>query len=410
MQDMRCNVMNMRCKSTPPPWRLLLAPVAVMAGCMLHGCSPASDEAANTVKQQERQVSVEVTPVTRMDFEERIIVQGTLEAQCFAMVPALIGGRIEEFYVDEGDVVAANETKLFQIDALVLTKALEISEQDLAVARCGLREKQANLERVQADFHKAELDYQRFQRLVTQEAVTQDAFENQESRYKQMKALLKHAHTLVDLGEEQQRQAAAAVIISEKNLRDTLSITTLNGVVSQRLYEPGEMAEMGKPVLRIEDPAVVEVSAFLPAEYYPRIAVGKTHMRVDVYAVDAGTHAISYKSPVIHPKLRTFEVKCVIEHPAQGVVPGAMAEIAVVLDQRKSLGILASAIQDRADKKIVFAVEGQTVKAVDVTLGYTMDGWIEILESTLTEGASVVTTGQYHINDGSQVSVLGEGA
>jgi RND family efflux transporter MFP subunit len=370
----------------------------------------ASTDAAAPV--QTRRIPVAITPVAVHTFDDRLEVQGNIEAKTFAVVTARVPGTIEAFFVEEGDPVVAGETKLFQVDSLKLDKALIVREQDLAVARCASREKEANLERVQADFAKAEMDYKRFQRLYEKKVVAEDALEQQESRYKQIRASLKHARTLVALGKEQERQAEAAVAISEKDLSDSLVYAPISGRVSVRFKEVGELADVGAPAVRIEDASVIKVSAFLPEQYYPRVFPGKTRMRLSVFDADQGEYTVSYKSPTIHPKLRTFEIKCVLEKPPEGVVLGAMARLQIVLDQHTGPGVPAGAIQIRSGGPVVFVIENDVARMLPVEMGLESDGWVAVTADDLSEGAHVVTMGQYNIEDGTPVAVqpAGEGA
>lgn len=383
---------------------LIILVAATGGGCAKNGQESAAAEPTTV----ERRVPVVLTPLAIRDFEERLVVQGDLEAETFIMAPAIIGGTLEAIYVDEGDTVVAGETRLFEVDALKLRKAVEIRTQDLALARCGQRESQANLDRATADFEKAELDYHRFERLVKQDAVTADAFEGQESRYKQTKAMLDYAQTLVEVAAERTRQAEAALAIAEKDLQDSTVYAPISGKVSMRLHEPGEMVEGGNPVFRIEDPSVLEVSFFLPAQSYPRVHEGKTRVRVQVYGIAVGERVVSYKSPTIHPKLRTFEVKCLIPDPPENVVPGAMADVEVVLAQRTGLGAPTDAIRLRGDRPVVFVVEEDTARMVEVEPGLETAGWVEVRGDGLAEGTAVVTMGQFLLKDGSPVTVQKE--
>jgi len=391
----------------------MVAPVVavLMSGCfLLKDPGEKQGGEAGASAAVERRIPVVLTPVANRAFEERLVVQGNVEAKNVATVGARIPGTVEAIFVDEGDPVVAGETKLFAVDALKVQKALEVRKQDVAVARCGRREKEANLERVEADLEKAEIDVRRFEKLYKDEAVSIDALEQQQSRFKQTTAMHKHALTLVDLGLEQLRQAEAALAIAEKDLSDATVYAPIDGVVSMRFLEPGEPTGVGTPVVRIEDPSVAEVTAFLPAQYYARIQPGETQARVRVYGIDAGVHPVSYKAPTVLAKLRTFEVKCVLEDPPEGVVPGAIAEIQVFFEQREGLGIPADAVQVRNDKKILFLVEKDRAQMMPVETGIETDGWIELLGGGVDEGVRVVTMGQYLLDDGSPVSVHGEGA
>jgi len=361
-------------------------------------------EAPESATQEER-VAVVTTPATVRQFERSLVVQGNVEAKHFAMVAARIPGVIEAIRVDEGDPVIAGQTVLFETDAVALEKNVQIGRHSLTVARCAQREAVANLDKVKVDFHKAKLDYERFQRLYAKEVVTADAFEQQQSRYEQLEAVVKLATAQVDLTAAQADQAQAALAIAEKDLADATIYAPIDGTVSARLQEPGEMGDPGIPVMRIDDTSVLEVAAFLPAQYYAAVVPGQTPMRIQISGIDLGSHVVTYRSPTIHPKLRVFEIKCLLEDPPEGVAPGAMAEIVAVLDSRQGLGVPVRAIQQRGGGSVVFVVEGNTVRQKAVKTGFESAGWIELLGADLKDGAAVVTMGQSMVEDGTAVSV-----
>ncbi|MBN2137678.1 MAG: efflux RND transporter periplasmic adaptor subunit [Sedimentisphaerales bacterium] len=347
------------------------------------------------------------SPVTKV-FEERLVVQGNLEAAEFAVVSPRIQGVIDIIFVDEGDSVSAGETKLFQIDKLNLEKTVTLRRHDLAVAKYAGRERAANLKRVEADFAKAELDYNRHVRLFEKGAVTPDAFERQESIYKQSKAMVEHAQTLVDLAAEQEKQAEVGLAMSLKDLDDALVYAPLSGKVSGRFREPGEMGVPGQPALRIENTSIIEVCAHLPAQYYSRIVTGRTRMNVAVSGTEVSGQTVSYKSPTIDERLRTFEVKCVLRSAPEGFVPGAMAEIAIVLESREGLGTPSEAIVTRGGSTVVFVVKDGVSHQVEVKTGLEMSGWTEIVEGALDSDDRVVVMGQEMVDQGSRVSVQEE--
>ncbi|MBW1901572.1 MAG: efflux RND transporter periplasmic adaptor subunit [Deltaproteobacteria bacterium] len=358
-----------------------------------------------TVTDKAHRVPVVITPVSIRNFEERLVVQGNLEARNIALVHARVDATIESIFVDEGDDVVAGKTKLFKIDSLKLEKAAEVRRQALAVADCALNEKNANLERVEADLYKADIDYERSKKLLKDSTISSDEFERVESRHKQAVASHKHAQTLINLAKEQKRQAEAALEMAKKDFRDALVYAPISGKISQRFQEPGEMGDKKKPLLKIVDPSVIEVSAFLPAEYYPLIRQDETPMRIRVYGIELDEQVISYKSPTIHQKLRTFEIKCVVEAPPEGVVPGAMAEIEVLLAQRQGLGVPTVSLQQRGGRTVVFLVEKDVARMVEVETGFESDGWIELKGESLREKATVVTMGQFLLEEGTRVTV-----
>lgn len=368
-----------------------------------------SDTTLSSNVESRSKVPVAVTPAQTRLFEQRIEVQGSVEAKNTAMVSPRIPGVVETLFVNEGDMVVAGQTRLFATDSVKIEKAVQIQKLDLAVARCAQREAVANLERSRADFEKAELDYRRFERLLEKQAVTPDAFEQQQSRYRQTQAMLRLAEAQMDLMNEKQKQAEVALAISQKDLADSVIVAPISGRISMKMLESGEMGSPGQPVFRIEDPSLVEISAMIPANFYPQIIPGQTQMKIGVASIDVGLFPISYKSPTIQPKLRTFEIKALLKDPPPVVVPGAMAAISVVLESRKSVGVPTVALQKRGDRAVVFIIQNNQARAVQIATGLETDGWTEVKQGTLTDGVPVVTMGQYLLNDGTPVTVQMEG-
>ena len=166
-------------------------------GCSLGGTALAANDAAKT-----KVVPVEVTPAAQRAFEERITVQGNLDAKKYAMVAPLIDGTITDFFVDEGDAVKAGKTKLFQSDKVKVERAVAIAEQDLALAKAGQRDADAQLASVQAQYDKAKLDFDRYTRLFADKAITPDTMEQVDAGFKVAQAGLDRANTGVAVAAE----------------------------------------------------------------------------------------------------------------------------------------------------------------------------------------------------------------
>jgi RND family efflux transporter MFP subunit len=390
-------------------WRSLglIAIVAVLVTGMWWMGRPQPSEAAedtNTAPEEKR-LPVLVNSVQTHRFERRVNTQGDVEAQHVAVVSPRVAGILDAILVDEGDSVVGGETVLFRSDAVKLQQGVVIQTQKVAINQCQLQQAQASSIVAEVNFEKAQLDFERFQRLLEKQAATQDAFEQQQSRFKQARANKVLAQSQVNLATEEVRQAQADLEIARKDLADAQAVAPISGRITQRMQETGEMGAPGQPVLRIEDVSLVEVSAFLPASLYAAIQAGQTQMQVTVAAQDVGSHLISYKSPTINRKRRTFEVKCLISNPSASMAPGAMAEIVVVLEQRRALGVPAEAIQQRDGQSVVFVVQDEYAVQRTVQTGLETDGWVELVASEVSQGDSVVYSGQFLLDNGSAVSV-----
>jgi len=385
--------------------------IALCIGWLAYDYHSTTSATAQDKTSQEaiKKTSVSVTQARIMLFEEVVETSGNVETKNYALVSTRIPGTIDDVYVREGDHVTAGKTRLFQTDKIKVTQGVEIAKQSVAVAEAGLKARKATVERVQADFDKAQTDYERYKRLYeNDEAVTQNAFESQESRFKQLKAALDEARAAAELSQSQLEQAQGNLIISSKDLSDSLVIAPISGYISIRYKEPGEMAGSGASVVRIDDTSTLEISAYLPAEYYPRISTGETKMDVTIDGIDAGELPLSYKSPTIDNKLRNFEIKATLSDLPQGVTSGAMAKIRVVIARRYAVGVPRQSIILKADGNVLFLADEGDATMVQVEKGLETDGWVEIKSDKIIEGQSIITMGQDRLKDGDTISITKE--
>ena len=367
-------------------WMAMAAGAFLLAGCEGKGKKTAAAQAADEA------MTVRAAPAAERLFERRITVQGNLQAKHFANVAARIGGNIEVMNVDAGDRVEAGKTELFQTDPVSLQNAVIAAEQQLNVAKAGLE-----VSRVARD--KAAKDFARFGRLHGEGRVSDNEFERV-----QVAAEQSAAHFA--LSEAQVSQAAASLGISRKNLSDSKIFAPISGFVTVRLHERGEQVGPGTVILRVEDPDYIEVSAFLPAQYYAEVEPGKSEARIVVSGRDAGKVTLDYRGPAINPLLRTFEVKGRVPAGA-GVVSGAMADLTIVFASRKSIGVPDSAILVRGGKEVVFVTKDGKAAQREVATGIRNDGFTEITKG-LAAGDPVIVEGQTLVNDGLTVRVLSQ--
>lgn len=379
-----------------------LVAIAVVASTHLFSSRPIRSD--STVAAAQKGLPVVLTPARKILFEERIEVSGNVEAKNTALISARIPGVLDAIFVDEGDAVEKGQ-KLFQIDKIKLSRAMESAEQQVAVAAASVRARAATVERIEADLAKVQVDFERYKRLYKQNrAVAKSDLEAQESHLKQVQAALTEAEAGLELARAQEEQAKSNLAIARKDLADSLVVSPITGKVSQRLLEPGEMAEKkGTAVLRIVDLTILELSAYLPEEYYARVVEGETIVRAGSGSIDMGELTVTTKSPTIDPKLRTFEIKAVLRDPPNGIVPGARADIAVVLQKRTGLGIPRESVLWRGQERVFFTVIEGKAHMLSVATGLESDGWVEVQGDGLIPNMPIVRMGQERLNDGMAV-------
>lgn len=133
-------------------------------------------------------------------------------------------------------------------------------QNNIAVTDAGIREVEILME-------NAETDYNRFKVLLENEAVTQQQFEEVQTRYESLKAKLEtmkrqKQSTRLTKAEQTQRLkqnelhievAKAALELAELNLSYTVVLAPCSGTMSRKNVQEGELVMPGKPLFSVID-------------------------------------------------------------------------------------------------------------------------------------------------------------
>ena len=380
---------------------LILATIALMS---------CKKETAREIVTERPPTPVKTTPAKIITFVNKLTIQGTLEAEFYANVAAKIDGVLEEIWVDEGDAVESNKTKLFMIDNRKQEQNEIVSRQAALVAAQNHKVALANIDRAKAAAKKAKLDMDRFTRLREQGAATANELELHQTNCEQAEATLNLAMAQAEAAKEQVAQAEAAYQIAKKDLEDCTILAPLTGTVVARMKEPGEQASKSAPVIKIKNLDKLEATAFVPGNYYDNIQVGKTKIALAANGTDAGTYVVTHKAPTIDTTLRTFEIKAKLDKVPGNttLAPGMLVGISIVLDTRDGLAVPSHSVIQRAQGHLIFIEKDNIARQLLVNIGYEQDGFTEITPKPeqnlpLQPGDQVVAEGQYLVKDGDKI-------
>ena len=209
--------------------------------------------------------------------------------------------RIAAIYVDEGDFVKQGQV-LAEMQTDVLKAQLAQAEARYAQAvatetsaKASIELKKSELEAAKATvlqkrsaFAGAEKRYKRGQKLVKGEALSEQAFENDETYYQTSKAELASADAGVKKAEAAVQsaiaeaagaaaniQAALADIARIKaDLTDSKLLAPLDGRIQYRIAEPGEVLGAGGKVLNLVDLSDVYMTFYLPEAAAGKVKIG----------------------------------------------------------------------------------------------------------------------------------------
>jgi membrane fusion protein YbhG len=299
--------------------------------------------------------------------EQRLLLFGNVDIR---QVQLAFNGneRIAALLVEEGDRVKAGQLLAHldtqRLEPRAASREAQVRAQREVVARLEagnrpeeVRKAKADLEAAQADLENADLTYKRVILLNTQgvdPAQRKDDTRAALDVAKARAAAAREAYDLMVLGPRKEDIAAAKatlqvyeadLALARRELADAQLYAPTNGVIRNRLLEPGDMASPQKAVftLALDDP--VWVRAYVPEKDLGKIRTGmKAEVTTDSFAGKRYPAWIGFISPTAEftPKavetaeVRTklvYEVRAFVANPQGELRLGMPAEVSVPLNQ-----------------------------------------------------------------------------
>jgi HlyD family secretion protein len=244
----------------------------------------------------------------RPEASEEIVVSGHVEAT-EVRVGTKVAGKLEAVSFEEGDRVSRGQ-ELARIDAVDLRLALDAARAELRQAQAeldlrlaGAREEdiaeaRAQVGRAEADLEGAERDRERMEGLLASGSGTtksrDDALTRRDLARASVEAARERVKKLVagsrpeEIEQARARVSAAAARIAqtEQQVEDTSIRSPLDGVVTAKLAEPGELLGAGSAVALVTDLSGAWLNVYVGEPSLGRIRIGQ---EVDV-VTDDGQH------------------------------------------------------------------------------------------------------------------------
>ena len=361
--------------------------ISLLAFALFMGCSQSSGEA-----EEETKIPVTVSAVERSDVEQSITYQGDIQAEFAVRVFSKIPDRIEEFYVDDGDVV-----KKGQPIAKIFATAIEQ----------GMRQAEAGVNAVKAQETNLKVEYERAQRLFKEGAMSQQQFETIETQYKAIQA--------------QVRQGEAGLGSAKSSYDDATITAPISGIIGKRYLEVGDMASPGVPLVEIVQKERVKIKFDVTELDLGKIKLGQTaKVIVKSYPDKIFEGKITEISPILDPMTRMASIEVIIDNANDELKPGMFANITVIT------GVIANTIavprfatientslqreagRDVVVKKyLVYVVENGKALQRELDVNYVNHMNIAV-NGGVAVGDTLVIEGQNNLRDSVAVSIIQE--
>jgi len=370
-----------------------------------------------TDKNEDTRLVFSTEKVTRGDIRRVVSASGTLSALVTVEVGSEVSGLIEDVFVDYNSPVETNQI-IAKIDPERFAATARQNEAQLAVARANVQVAEAEIERAEAALEREGRALERRERLVKDGHASESDLDTARLNFATAKATLRTARAQLMTAEAEVEQAEARLAQSRVDLVRTDIRSPIDGVVIERLVDPGQTvaASFNTPQLfRIaEDLSEMQVEADVDEADIGEVKQGQpVTFTVDAYPGERfeGTVRQIRKAPQEEQNVVTYTVVATAANPDEKLLPGMTATVEIetgfiedvlrapiaaarfrprpeliVPDERpeRPSGIPADALWRIADGA------GNFVRPVPARFGLENTQWVEVTSETLSVGDEVV--------------------
>ena len=370
-------------------WRWLLAALLVLMLLAAAGCG--KNDGQTNADQDKMEVPVSVTGVKTGNISSSTTITGKVTPLAEIDVVPKTGGKVSQVLVDVGSIVKKGQL-LVRLDTAELEAQLKQATASLELARSSSAQNQIRLQ-------DALNNLNRMQTLYSEGAVSKQQLEGAQLQYN----LYKNTDSIAQVS-----QAQGAVDLIRAQISNAVITAPVDGEISAKNVELGEMAGAGSPVVTIVNTSKVYVEGVVAEK---DVSLVKKGQQVDVKVDAAGglfKGVVDSISPAADPKSKGYPVKVAITNADKKIKPGMFGEIQLVTGQKTGVVVIPKeAIVDRGAGKLVYVVKGNEAVEKKITTGMESGDRIEVTGG-LDAGDKLVIAGQTSLTDKASVKVQEE--
>ena len=303
--------------------------------------------------------SVEVVTASARDVAQESTYSSSVEAYATNNIMPQSGARIRKINVEVGDYVVKGQV---------------LAEMD-----------RFQLEQLELQIQNDEVEYARLKGLFEEGGVSQSDFETAELGYKVRKTNYQNL------------------------LENTILRSPINGYVTARNFDVGDMFSMSAPLFTVQQVVPVKLLVGISENEYTKVKKGDVvSITVDALPGRTFTGKVNRLYPTINAATHTFNAEVIVQNADRALRPGMFARVTVNFGTNHRIVLPDRCIvkQEGTGQKFVYLLRSDdTVSYVPVTVGRHMGAEYEVVDG-VTEGDTVVSKGQTVLKDGIKVVVL----
>lgn len=257
---------------------------------------------------------------------------GTIETTDI-IISSQTAGKILSIRKDEGSLVKVGDTiltidkELYEIQLKQSQAAEKLAEAQLNLLKNGARKEDRNqavelFNQAEANFTSAANDKERFSVLFQSNSISEKQWEDVQTRFKiaeaQYKSAKENLNKVNNIARPEELQQAAANLeraksateLINKNLRDCIVTSPINGIVTKTFFEENETVVPMSSLVKISDLSLVEMNVYVNETDLGRIKPNMpAEVTIDSFPDKVFKGKVIYISPEAEFTPKTIQTK-----------------------------------------------------------------------------------------------------
>jgi RND family efflux transporter MFP subunit len=360
-------------------------------------------------EQARAPVDVTVVPVTTVDTTERLEAGGVVAAQESASLSTRIVATIGAVRVKAGDRVRAGDV-LVALDARDVVEHTHQIRASALAAEKSVAQARTEQSAAEAEHRLATAWHKRIAALHARNSATDQERDEADARLTAAAARVAGARAAIEVADANLVAARSGLGAATATESYTSVRAPFDGLITERLIDPGNLAAPGVPLLRIESDGarqvVVRVDEARAAYVHPG---DRVDVEIDERGESTGDESaqqgvVAEVARAVGADQRAFTVKVTVPRTVTAR-SGTFARVVFRGAPRRALLVPETAIHRQGQVSSVYVMQDGLARLRLIQVGPSSSAGVEVLAG-LDAGESVVTSPTGRLADGTRVTVV----
>lgn len=396
---------------TPSRGKWLIATIAIIALLMLAGF------------WQQQPPKVTVTTLKRLPLTHTVVASGRIQTLERTHIASLLLGEVQQVHVDAQDVVARGQ-RLLSLDPTELQAALDQAAAALQVATARLARLETvaapvareNLAQAETQLKQARRQLTYWQRLRAQGNASQDQYDQAREtlalRESQLTSARLQLASLTGNGQElvqarsERDQAEAALAVAHARLAHTEVTAPSDGVILDRLVEPGQVVQPGAALFFFAPRRPPQVVVPVDEKNLGYIRPGQRALvNADAFPGQRFEAVVARVAPAVDANRGAVDVELTVNDAPDYLREDMTVSVEIIVAEKAAADVLtAAAVQDiESAAPWVWQVDQQQLHKQVIQIGARDNGNIEVLGGIQTDTPIVIPVAKQILSEGMPV-------